>query len=60
MSGALGVYPWGCSFSGRNREREDVFVLIRGGLGPQDLETACGPPFVAIGGRLLRIYPGDS
>lgn len=52
--------PGAAAFLGGREKRENVLVLVRGGLRPQDLEMACGPLLVAIGGRLLRIYPGDS
>lgn len=60
MPGTLTVCPWGGSFSGTRGEREDVLVPVGGELRPRDLEVACGPPLVPIGGRPLGVYPGDS
>ena len=60
MPGALRMCPQGSGFSGRRGEQEDVLAAVRGALRPRDLEVACGPPLIPIGGRPFGVHPGDS
>lgn len=53
------VHVWQIPREYVSGRREDVLVFIGGGLRPQALEMASGPPLVPIGGRLLRVHPGD-